>query len=97
MNGHVELADNPLDDENTFQLATHFDSPFDQYDHLKGKPFRLVGMAAPPVSEDEEDTLLFVIEFEDGLRIHAWPFEVFIGDSPNWNHCSRSVTQPDGA
>jgi len=65
-------------------LRDSFASPYDQYKDRIGQPFRLLGRVDPATYDREECGPMYWIEFVDGVRIEAWPEEIFDGlTSPN--------------
>lgn len=58
-------------------LKKAFDSPYRQYSNLNGRPFRVIReITEPDERHDEECLPVYVIQFEDGKQIEAYPEEV---------------------
>ena len=54
-----------------------FNSPYDQYRHRNGHIFEIVREITKPDKEHDAEVLpMFLIRFEDGLQIEAWPEEI---------------------
>lgn len=59
------------------QFRTHFASPYEQHRDRVGQRFSPVRVIdAPDASHDSEALPMYVIRFEDGTEIEAWPEEV---------------------
>lgn len=54
-----------------------FRSPYDQYRDRVGQHFEIIRVITRPESDvDLENLPMYVIRFDDGDEIHAWPEEV---------------------
>lgn len=62
------------------KMTTYFQSPYEQYGHLNGQPYTLIGKADPSDPQfryDEPEVgAMYRIRFADGLEILAWPEEI---------------------
>lgn len=56
-----------------------FDSPYEQYRHRIGQPFRVQKIIDTPDQKHDAEVLpMYEIQFEDGETIEAWPEEVLV-------------------
>lgn len=53
-----------------------FASPYEQYAERRGEPFTLLGEIPAEGHHDEECSPMYLIRFDDGTEIEAWPEEV---------------------
>jgi hypothetical protein len=62
----------------TEKLKEAFDSPYDQFKDKNGQQFKLIKTITEPDFEHDIGSLpMYIIEFEDGEEIEAWPEEIF--------------------
>jgi hypothetical protein len=58
-------------------MRTTFTTPFEQYRAREGQAFTVVRkITEADLEHDEESLPMYVIRFEDGAEIEAWPIEV---------------------
>lgn len=60
-------------------FAKTFESPYDEYEEYKGKPFVVLGRA-PETRVDLECLPMWDIKFEDGKEICAHPEEICLAE-----------------
>jgi len=76
---YIEVGGDPteaeFEEDEDRRVRKTFFTPFDQHAERIGYPFIIIG----PVSKDkvDEGIELYVIQFEDGSQIEAWPEEIF--------------------
>jgi len=58
-----------------FKFRETFTTPYSQYADREGQPFAVIRQLSDK-KRDPEVGVLYLIRFEDGTEIHAWPEEV---------------------
>ncbi|KKN74905.1 hypothetical protein LCGC14_0386540 [marine sediment metagenome] len=70
-----------------------FTTPYEQYAHLEGLGFTVLGELTD-AERDPEVGPMYHIQLEDGGKIAAWPEEIETGhDFPSWAEFCESVGQ----